>query len=259
MNIGILQCDDVAQDLRDIHGNYPDMFIALLRKVMPDLRFEIWRCHDGDIPTTTDGVDAWLITGSKYGANDPEPWIEQLSVFIRRVHEQQRPMVGVCFGHQLLAHALGGAVRTHPEGWGVGVSTNQVQEQEPWMQPWTPTLNILVSHQDQVSQLPAQSKVLASSDFCPFYMIQVDDTTLGIQGHPEFSKTYSADLMAKRRGRIRDDVLDQGLKSLESPVDDIRVAQWMLNFMAQTAMSPAKHHADCDNSPTAQSAKTHRS
>lgn len=233
MHIAILQCDDVAQPLRDIHGNYPDMFITLLQGLDDELTFDVWRCHEGEIPTSTDGVDAWLITGSRYGVNDGEPWIEQLSGFIRRLHQERRRIVGVCFGHQLLAHALGGAVRAHPQGWGVGVSVNQVKEQEPWMQPWKPELNTLVSHQDQVHQLPPQSQVLASSDFCPFYMIQIGDNALGIQGHPEFTKAYSADLMAKRRGRISDDVLDKGMKSLESPVDDTLVARWMLAFMAE--------------------------
>lgn len=233
MHIGILQCDDVAPPLRDAHGNYPDMFITLLRGMNDALTFDVWRCHEGELPPSTDGVDAWLMTGSKYGVYDGEPWIEALSEFIRRLHKEQRRIVGVCFGHQLLAHALGGAVRKHPKGWGVGVSYNDVQEQAPWMQPWKPDLNILVSHQDQVYQLPAQSKVLASSEFCPFYMIQIADNALGIQGHPEFTKGYSADLMEMRRGRISDEVLEKGMASLESHVDDELLAGWMLNFMDQ--------------------------
>ena len=233
MHIGILQCDDVAQALRETHDNYSDMFITLFRAIEPDLTFTVWRCQDGDIPASTDAADAWLITGSKYGVNDGEPWIEALSEFVRSLHQEQRTIVGVCFGHQLVAHALGGAVRSHPGGWGVGVSHNQVQERAPWMHPWKPDLNILVSHQDQVHQLPENSKVLASSEFCPFYMIQVDDNVLGIQGHPEFTKGYSADLMERRRGNIPDHVLDDGITSLERPVDDMLVGRWILNFILQ--------------------------
>lgn len=214
MRIGILQCDDVVEPLCSVHGNYPGMFQQWLRGIDPNLVFTVWRCHDDEIPETGDGAEAWIITGSKYGLNDGAPWMARLEGFIRLLHQRKRPLVGMCFGHQLIARALEGNVRRHPGGWGVGVSVNDVKHRLPWTQPWKPTLNVLVSHQDQVHQIPPGSMTLAASDFCEAYMILVGDTILEIQGHPEFPKAYANDLMELRRGMIPDDVLEKGQASL---------------------------------------------
>src|SRR5690606_35638884 len=115
-------------------------------------------------------------------------------------------------------------------GWGVGVSVSQLKHQLSWMQPLKPTLSLLISHQDQVSQPPADSVIWAESAFCPIYMILVGDTTLGIQGHPEFSKAYARDLMQRLSGLIPDDVVKRGLESLDMPLDDQLFGAWVLKF-----------------------------
>lgn len=233
MKIGILQCDDVAPPLQERHGNYPDMFVRLLRRVDPDLQFQVWRCHDGQLPdlhTTTD-IDAWLITGSKHAAYDDLPWIHQLGDLIRELYVSRQRLVGVCFGHQLMAHAMSGTVRRHPDGWGVGMSFNMLTTQQPWMVPWQDTLELIVSHQDQVSALPDNAVALGGSAFCPIYLMQLGDTFLGLQGHPEFTKAYSADLMEYRREALPDTVIETGLASLSKQTDSLLMAQWMLNFI----------------------------
>ncbi|HLR14145.1 MAG TPA: hypothetical protein VK104_11090 [Burkholderiaceae bacterium] len=237
MNIGILQCDDVNSTLQPRHSNYPDMFVRLLQGIEPGLRFRVWRCHEGELPATPTEADAWLITGSRHGVNDDLPWIPRLSAFLIKAQQAGQPIVGICFGHQLVAKTFGGKVRKHPEGWGIGVSVNTVRQRQPWMLPFVPALHVLVSHADQVSTLPDDTTVLASSGFCPFYAIQIRDNVLGIQGHPEFTKDYAKDLMLKRTDTIPAERIKTALQSLDQHVDDATLAAWILNFMRHV------HHA----------------
>lgn len=234
MKIGILQCDDVAKPLLPAHGNYPDMLRRLLGTVDPQLQFSVWACHEGDIPDPDTPVDGWVTTGSKASANDTTPWIGALGDLLCELHARRRPLIGVCFGHQLLARALGGAVGRNPGGWGIGVSHNRVDVTQPWMHPLKgDTLDLVVSHQEQVTRAPAGAVVLASSAFCPVYMMQMGPTTLGIQGHPEFTRAYAADLMRKRRERFAATHFDEAMHSLDRPADSLQVAQWMVNFVRQ--------------------------
>ncbi|WP_227368796.1 glutamine amidotransferase-related protein [Halomonas sp. M20] len=231
MRIGLLQCDDVMEALQPQHGNYPEMFERLFTAVDPTLEFRVWRCQDGEMPTDVDAVDAWLTTGSKHGVNDGDEWIENLCGFVRELWAAGKPLVGICFGHQLIAKALGGEVVKSERGWGVGMSFNRLTQRTEWMEPWQEGLDLVVSHQDQVARLPEGAVVLAESDFCPFYLIQVGETFLGVQGHPEFAKTYSADVMAMREGVIAGNRLREGMASLNAPVDDHLMVRWILNFM----------------------------
>jgi len=231
MVIGLLQCDDVAPELREAHGNYPEMFARLFQGVDPTLEFRVWRCLDGEIPDDLEAVDAWLITGSKFGVNDDRPWIAALAAFVRDLWEAGKPLIGICFGHQLMAKALGGEVVKSDRGWGVGLSFNRVTQRADWMVPWQPTLDLLVSHQDQVARLPPGTRVLGGSDFCPCYLMQLGEHFLGVQGHPEFTKAYSRDLMALRADLVGHPRVRQGEASLSAAVDDTLMVRWILAFV----------------------------
>jgi len=231
MKLGILKCDQVSEMFVAEHGHYPQMFASLLLTADPSLEFVEFDAQRGDLPTDIDVVDAYLITGSRHGVNDGFPWIADLEDFVRLLHAAHKKVIGICFGHQLIAKALGGKVIKSPKGWGVGISQNQITERREWMSPSLDTLNLLVSHQDQVVELPQTAKVLASSDFCPNYLLEVGPSFLTVQGHPEFTKAYSQALMVSREDILNEEEFARGMSSLSLPEDDTHFAQWVVNFL----------------------------
>ena len=158
--------------------------------------------RNGELPEAPSDFDGYLITGSRFSAYDDEPWIDDLSAFVRDVADAGVPLVGICFGHQLLAHALGGEVREAETGWGVGPHEVVIEAAEPWMDPTLTRPRLQYMHQDQVVRLPDGGEVVAASDHCPVAMLRVDDRLLGIQAHPEFPAAYVDALLGARVERI---------------------------------------------------------
>ncbi len=230
MKIGLLLCDNVHESLQSTHGNYPGMFESLLKKQDPDIEMITYRVIDHHFPDDISECDHWIISGSRHSANDEFSWIRELERFVQKLYIKKRKLAGICFGHQVIARALGGKVVHSEKGWGVGVSENRMIQKKSWVSSPPDSLNLLVSHQDQVSKLPESTEVIASSDFCPYYMLQYGQCFISVQGHPEFSKKYSADLMTFRRDTIPDDRIEQGFKSLALEVDSDTFCQWLLNF-----------------------------
>ncbi|WP_454783147.1 glutamine amidotransferase-related protein [Legionella sp. WA2022007384] len=231
MKIGILQCDQVDPRLIVVHGAYSEMYTKLLHQEEPNLMFTIYDARYGELPSHIDAADAYIITGSRYGVNDDLSWISALEELVRCLHAARKKLIGICFGHQLIAKALGGKVIKAHQGWGVGISINKITQPKPWMSPSLGILNLIVSHQDQVVLLPEEAEVLAASDFCPFYMLQIRDNVLTVQGHPEYSKNYSQALIELRKNNLSQEVVNQGLKSLQQHCDDRVFAKWVVNFL----------------------------
>lgn len=237
MRIGILQCDDVMEELQPEFGNYPAMFEHLFGEMAPDWQFVIYRAVDGELPDSVDACDGYITTGSRYGVNDGDQWIEQLERFVATLVREGKKYVGICFGHQLLAKVLQGRVELSERGWGVGMSFNQVEVKKPWMEPFQSSLDLVVSHQDQVTELPEGAEVLASSRFCPYYMLQYNQHLMSVQGHPEFSKAYSSALISRRADRIPAARVREGQASLSASVDDRLMMQWIINFFVDGSLS----------------------
>jgi GMP synthase-like glutamine amidotransferase len=231
MRIGLLMCDHVRPEFRDIAGDYPDMFAAWL----PQATLVPFEVVHGEFPVDINICDAYLCTGSKYSVYDDEPWIHMLQRFVQVLHEREKPYVGVCFGHQMIGQALGGRVEKAAVGWCVGVHRFTVHKREDWMDPYQPEFNVLMMCQDQIVELPPGAEVLASTADCPIGMIRVGRTVLGLQGHPEFPLEYERTLMQDRVGRIGAEKVDIGLASLGQGLDDLVLAAWMATFMEQAA------------------------
>jgi GMP synthase-like glutamine amidotransferase len=227
MHIGLLECDNVAGRFSHIEGGYREMFAALL----PGARFSYYEAWKNELPASADACGAWVCTGSQYSVYDKMEWVGALSRLVQTLHEEKRPYVGICFGHQMLAQALGGEVARAARGWGVGVHDVQVLRQEPWMQPPQSHFRIHHMHADQVQRLPPDSVVLGSSAHCEVAMFRVGDSMLGIEGHPEFTAAFSEALIRARADRIGVERVQAGLASLGQPTDGAVVGRWIAQFL----------------------------
>lgn len=165
MLIGILQCDEVRESMRDKFYDYPDMFRCLLSRQDPQLEFTTYRLIDGVFPQEPDACDAYLITGSRAGVYEEHTWIEPAEALVRQLLDARKPVVGICFGHQLIAQAMGGRVEKSTKGWGVGIHHWQTQDTPWWMEGTPASFSMLVSHQDQVVALPEGLSVLPAVNF----------------------------------------------------------------------------------------------
>jgi len=154
MLIGILQTGQSPDMLAPTAGDYPDMFVRLLAD--QGLQFRTWRVLDMDLPADVHECDGWLITGSRFGVYEDHPFIKPLEDFIRRAYAAQVPMVGICFGHQIIAQAMGGRVEKYQGGWSVGPTEYDFAGQRLRLNAW---------HQDQVVEKPANAEVAGCSDF----------------------------------------------------------------------------------------------
>lgn len=230
-SLGVLQADHVDPECRARFGDYADMFaIALGDALGPDASFEFFDVRRGRYPDRVGDCDGYLITGSRASVYDDEPWITRLKDFVRVLNDSRAKTVGICFGHQLVAAALGGVVDRADVGWGVGVHAWEVVDDEPWMRPRLREIRLLASHQDQVEVLPPGARLLAGSDFCPHAAFAVGDRMFAVQGHPEFTRDYARFLMCRRRDRLGD-AFGPGIKSLDETTDEAVVAKWIAAFL----------------------------
>ncbi len=230
-SIGILVAGEPPAELAARFSGYGTMSEELLRAEDPSLGFRQYQVRLGEYPSAPTDHDAWLITGSRHAAYDDLPWIHWLADFIRAVDAARIPLVGICFGHQLIARALGGEVQKAPQGWGVGIHEAAIEARAPWMEDADPALHLVVSHQDQVTKLPPGAERLAGSAFCPIAMYRIADHVFAMQAHPEFSREYSRELMEVRRSLIGDDLIGKGMASLSRETDSHAVAHWIVAFL----------------------------
>ncbi len=229
MKIGLLECDHVREDLLPIAGDYRQMFADLFARHAPQLELVNFDVRNGEFPASVDACEAFVCTGSRFSAYDAEDWIRELKNFLRQLRNADKPFVGICFGHQVLAEALGGKVEKAEQGWGIGVHSLNVTRTESWMQPEQAACGIQYSHRDQVVRLPEQSVLLGESDHCPVAMYRVGETMLGIQGHPEFPAAYVEALVRGRTELIGEENVNAA--SFDAPTDEGTITHWLAKFL----------------------------
>jgi len=223
VKLAILETGHPPGDLANRFGSYPAMFAELLGD---GFEIETFDVQAGQLPDPN-AHDAVLITGSPAGVYDDYPWIGTLMDFIRAAKGSK--MVGVCFGHQVMAEALGGHVEKSNKGWGAGLHHYSVVHDEPWIDSAT-GIAIPASHQDQVVVRPPNTEIVAQSDFTQFAALAwTDRPAISFQFHPEFSPGFAQALIEKRYDIVPDP--DAAIASLDAPNDTARVGGWIRRFL----------------------------
>ncbi len=233
MLIGLLEAETLPDKVIKEFGSYGNMFVRLLSADNPDFRFRYYQADQGQLPANIDECDAYIITGSRHNAYDTDPWIENLKTFVREIDTAKKKCLGVCFGHQLIAEALGGKVERSEKGWGIGVAEFNIREPLPLMADIGNKFEILVSHQDQVTKLPRSALHLASSNFCPFGAYTVGNHLLSMQGHPEFTPDYLTRLITKRREIIGPGKADKALNLMGLFRPNTKLVKLITAFLTQ--------------------------
>lgn len=242
-HIGILATGAPSEEHTRTFGSYADMFVALLNRVAPEFSFEIYDAADGRLPrfqtptraNRTPTCDGFIITGSKHGVYERLPWMAPMESFIRAAYQADTPLVGICFGHQIVASAFGGVVEQYAGGWGVGVHRYDIRSRPAFFDPDEgDTLTLNAIHQDQVTAAPEGATLLVTSEFCRFGGFLFGNRILTLQGHPEFQPDYERALLETHRGgKIPSPGADAALETLGTPVENARVARWIARFLAR--------------------------
>ncbi|MDR1335390.1 MAG: hypothetical protein LBK22_01005 [Tannerella sp.] len=230
MKINILVCDLFEEWQSPETPAYAEMLQRLFSAVAPALEYEIFDVHRGMFPVEFHADELYLIPGSRDSAYDDTPRVRKLLRLVREMDAAKVRMAGICFGHQLIAQALGGKVEKARQGWGAGIRRSAICDPKAAGCFPAGTMSLLYNHHDQVTALPPRAVCFARSEFCPFEGFYLDDRIRTFQGHPEYTPDYSRHLLLHHAGDGQEEVRAGALASLNSPVDSTRAAEWIVNM-----------------------------
>lgn len=229
MRIGILLCDHLRASLQPKYGDYPQIFTELLVHVVPDSSVTIYDVTQNQYPSRIDECDVYLISGSKRSCYEPEEWIIRLHDYVRQCSVEKRPLVGICFGHQVMARALGGEVARSSKGWGVGVHTYLVEKRQEIFSHQQLVRTVCI-HQDQVIEPGKGGETVGGNDFSPNGIITYGDTSISTQGHPELSRAYAREVLEIKRDAVGEQAYRQALRDYAKVPDSELIAASLINY-----------------------------
>lgn len=226
MILGLLQCGHVPDAVRAKYGDYPTLYAAMFPG--RDVTIDTYEVFEGAFPKGPAAADAWLISGSRFGAYEGHDWIAPLEMLIRDIVAAERPLVGICFGHQIIAQAMGGRVEKFPGGWALGLQTYEIGDRRLRLNAW---------HQDQVLDLPPGATRLGRSAHCENAAFALGDRVLTMQAHPEFHAALIDTMTEVRGADLPADRVDQA-RALLGQADDNGVAHaWIAHVLTGGAVS----------------------
>ncbi|MYD45406.1 MAG: hypothetical protein F4W92_03555 [Gammaproteobacteria bacterium] len=232
--LGIIKADDIDVELRPLFGDTHGMFQRLFDSAGSDqLTLRSYDAREYLYPENLDECDGYLITGSRYCAFSETPWIQRLIEFVRMLDQERKKLIGICFGHQCIALALGGSVVNAPQGWGMGVHEYRLLLTGVLSDVSTSTIRLRCSHEDQVARLPSRATRLLTSEFCENAGMIVENHFVSFQAHPEFGVDFTRHLILNREEDLGPN-FEPAMASLDSEVDSISVARSLVRFLERT-------------------------
>ena len=213
--INILLCDTFPGLLPPEIPSYASMFREMFRAVDGSLEFEVFPVMAGVLPKELKKDELYLISGSNSSAYDSDSWILELMQWVRDAASLHIKLAGICFGHQVIAQALGGEVKRYAGGWGIGIRESVITDEI--MHPYFPNnrLRLLYNHHDQVTVLPPDAIAIAHSDFCRYEGFRIGHHILTFQGHPEFTSEYELHLIRNHAQEEDEHVKSEAVKSIK--------------------------------------------
>ena len=233
MKICVLENDVLDSQVAPIYRRYGDMFARLFQAAGAHWEMDMFHTPQGEYPAHFADYDAVLLTGSRADAFSQAPWVATLREQVTQLLAQNKKLVGICFGHQLIAACLGAPIGRASQGWGAGRMCYQWHA--PELAPGRREIALLASHQDQVFALPAGATLLASSAFCPIAAFRLGQNVICVQAHPEFVEDYSAYLLHKRRALLGEAQFQASIESLQLGHDGVAMARIIADFVASQA------------------------
>ena len=232
LRIAVLLTNDDTSAFAAHFPNDGQKVFQLLQPLRPDWSFEVVSVKDGMFPSGPEAFDAYVITGSPASVNDDSlPWVGPLLDFIRALHAARQPLIGLCFGHQAVARALGGLVARNAAGWGLGTAPTNWHLQRPWMTPTQATTTLMAAHNEQVTRMPEGAECLGGSDFCPIGSMQIGQHIWTTQYHPEMPLVFMQALLGYLADKLDADTLARAHGSLQQAADVPLFGQWMAQFI----------------------------
>ena len=228
--IGLLLVGHIDAGSLHVGGDYPELYSALLAD--KGIKLTTYRCDEGQMPDSLSEQDGWMCSPSRLSVYDDHAWLRDVEQLLRDMVAAESPYVGICFGHQLMAQALGATVRKADYGWGIGAKTYEIVSPQTWMDS-SDNVVLAASHQDQVQELPSGAQLLARADYCPIGGMMIGERAWTLQVHPEFSPALADSLLATRLALFGEEKAEAARRTLAYGLQQQRIAGWISTFFHQ--------------------------
>lgn len=230
MKLSLLLCEDFEGILAPGSAPYERLFIDLFNAAATSpIEWQVVDARKEPLPSPDPSVK-YIITGSRASAYDDVPWVHALSDFIRKAYDRRAKLVGICFGHQLIAHALGGKVARADVGWGSSIRRSPVLDEAVKRRWGIDSFRLEYNHHDQVMRIPEGTFRFCGSAFCPNEGFYETGRVLCFQGHPEFTPDYAAQLFDFFKSDIGEEEGARHEAHRNDATDAATVARWILDF-----------------------------